>query len=421
MNDYISVMQRNENMCMSYILKAQQERSRNGGVASKAECVYLQEAAKLQAEMAAMSIGAARKQHEDQKRDLDSRIRMLVAELEPERFTPKGNSSSSSSSSSDSGSAGANEQSTGSSSVSDDVVKGWFQEDTSHGFEAVAGMADTVAKLRSCISETKHAGLRSYLKMSNTHGFLLFGPPGCGKTFIATAFAHELLQKDYKYLKLVGADILSKYVGEAENIVKRIFEEAQKNAPCIVFIDEIDSLCKNRSLPSLPEYASSITTAFLNGYNTIVDRTDRNKDKTIIFIAATNYPNLVDDAMVDRMELIRIPLPDEASRADAFRHKLADLIQREDDFTFEDMARMTEKYNRRDIDRLVEGIMNLVLKDLSAYDDDMAVEILKTGEYLLTRDLFCRALETCIPSPKDNILKEQEEWEARLLKARDQD
>lgn len=413
MNDYISMMQRQENMCMSYILKAEKERSRNGGAHSKEECIYLQEAAKLEAEMAAMSTGAARSMHQQKKVDLDRRIRMIVMELQPAEDRSSGESENAD-----------NEnpiEQNGSSQVSAETVKSWFVKDTSHGFEAVAGMTDTKEKLQSCIAETRHSALRSYLKMSNTHGFLLFGPPGCGKTFIATAFAHELLEQDYKYMRLVGADILSKYVGEAESIVKRVFEEAKKNAPCIVFIDEIDSLCKNRSLPSLPEYASSVTTAFLNGYNEIADRSGENAKKTIIFIAATNYPNLVDDAMVDRMELIRIPLPDAPSRASAFEYKLQGVLKIQDSFSYMDMAEMTEGYNRRDIDRLVNTIMSMILKDMNDYEDEKAISMLDSGEYCLSREMFEKAKTVCIPSPKDNILREQEEWEQRLTRAREQD
>ena len=83
MEDYISMMQRNENMCMSYILKAEQERQRNNGLPSKAECVYLQEAAKIRAEMARISVGAEKQHQENQKKELDARIRRLVLELSP--------------------------------------------------------------------------------------------------------------------------------------------------------------------------------------------------------------------------------------------------------------------------------------------------------------------------------------------------
>ena len=145
----------------------------------------------------------------------------------------------------------------------------------------------------------------------------------------------------------MGSDILSRYVGEAEKIITRLFEEAEKNAPCIVFIDEVDGVCKNRSQPNLPEYAASLTTAFLTGYNRI-----NSSDKPIIFIGATNYPNQVDNAMLDRVELVRVPFPDTDARESAFRRQFSKLITLEDGFTFEDIADATATYNFRDIDRL---------------------------------------------------------------------
>lgn len=409
MSDYVKYMKTKENEVQDYIYKAQQEQRKNG-CATKAQCVYLQEAAKLRGEMARVSTGAEREHQLALQQELNGMIRRLVEEIRQggDKSAAENNAAP----------AGGSESDNGPDSISDETVKKWFKsrEELSHGFEAVDGMSETVERMKECVAETEHAGLRSYLKMSNTHGFLLFGPPGCGKTFLATAFASELMQDGWKYMQLDGADILSKYVGEAESTVKRVFQEAKKNAPCLVFIDEIDSVCKNRSLPGLPEYASSITTAFLNGYNSIADRSGDNAEKTIVFICATNYPNLVDDAMVDRLELVRIPLPDAPARAKAFEGKLEGIIQLEEGFGCEDMAAVTEGYNRRDIDRLIRNLMNLLLKHFDSYSDEEAVYALRSGSFRLDKELFTQALNATIASPKDNILREQEEWEKRLKK-----
>lgn len=84
------------------------------------------------------------------------------------------------------------------------------------------------------------------------------------------------------------------------------------------------------------------------------------------------------------------------------------------------MAEETEKYNRRDIDRLTEAISTQIVNELSELDDEEAIRQIQSGEYRLTRELFEQAKKKCIPSPKDNILREQEEWEKRLLAARDE-
>ena len=227
------------------------------------------------------------------------------------------------------------------------------------------------------------------------------------------AFAHELVNKDYKYLSLVGSDILSKYVGDAEKTITRLFEVAEENAPCIVFIDEIDGVCKNRSLPNLPEYAASITTAFLTGYNRI-----NASDKPIIFIGATNYPNQVDNAMLDRVELINVPFPDQAGRVLKFRQELGKCIQLTDGFTFEAMGEITEsdneeeQYNYRDIERLCEELKVMVMDNvMNLYpSEDAAVQALKAGTYGINRQLFEEGRKRCLPTPKKSIIKELREW-----------
>ena len=202
------------------------------------------------------------------------------------------------------------------------------------------------------------------------------GPPGCGKTYIVEAFAHELMDQDYKFISILGSDIISKYVGAAEKSVTRLFEEAVNNAPCIVFIDEIDSLCKNRSLPNLPEYAANITTSFLTGYNRI-----HSEDSKVIFIAATNYPNRVDAAMLDRAEIIRLPLPDKEARKAAFVRYFEGIVQLKKGLTFDLMAEKTWRFNYRDIERLTSALKLALFHDVLDLfgDQGLAIEALTSG------------------------------------------
>ena len=225
------------------------------------------------------------------------------------------------------------------------------------------------------------------------------------------------MDQNYKYLSLVGSDILSRFVGEAEKIITRLFEEAEKNAPCIVFIDEVDGVCKNRSLPMLPEYAASLTTAFLTGYNRI-----NNSDKPIIFIGATNYPDQVDNAMLDRVELVRVPFPDLEARTFSFEKHFKDLVTLKEGFTFRQMAEATDTYNYRDIQRLASRIKNKILKEvMKTYgDEETALNALKTGEFRLTRELFRQSQESCLPTPKEDIIKALDEWEEKFKRNLDE-
>ena len=293
---------------------------------------------------------------------------------------------------------------------SDIDVSKWFKEIPLHTFEDVAGMDDLKEKLRQCVVDTRVGKLKEYLGIPRLHSFFFIGPPGCGKTYIVEAFAHELMEQNYKYISLTGSDILSRYVGDAEKIVSRMFQEAEENAPCILFVDEIDGVCKNRSLPNLPEHAATLTTAFLEGFNRINERKD---PKTIIFIGATNYPGKVDNAMMDRVELIRVPFPDRGAREHAIRRQFKDILQFDADCSYDFMAEATEMYNYRDIVRLCNRLKNEIVRDIMTKysDEEAAINALKDCSYMVERKQFETAKQNCLPAPKDAIIRSLDEWE----------
>lgn len=412
-DSYIKSMIRNENLCREYMQKAEDLFIQNGNKHSKEECLLLQKAAMCRSEMAGMSTGEERRFQQRRLQELNQKIESIVRVLNPEAFrTAGGGKSGGAGAGGSAGAGGGSAAPSGNSGgVADETVSGWFKEAPRHSFQDVSGMKALKEQLLASMEDKKLSELKTYLGMKNLQSYFFIGPPGCGKTYIIEAFAHELMDNDYKYLSLVGSDILSKYVGEAEKIITRLFEEAEKNAPCIVFIDEIDGVCKNRSLPNLPEYASSITTAFLTGYNRI-----NSSDKQIIFIGATNYPNQVDNAMLDRVELVRVPLPDPEARTFSFQHKLGKMLKLSSDLSFASMAAATENYNYRDIDRLCARIKQNLIKDVMAKypDQRAAIEALKCGAFTLTKAAFDKARSECLPTPKDDILRTLDEWEKKF-------
>lgn len=421
---YLDKMQKYENLCLAWIQKANQEFMDNNFRHSKLECTYLQQAVDLRAEMARISIGGEQDYHKRKAKELNARIAEIVRIIDPEYMKRKEEEARAKTAQSGktSGSASGNTASSkgrtkASSGVDDEEVKSWFKEIPSISFEDVTGMPELKQKLRHCIQDSKRQAIKEYLGIRKQKSYFFVGPPGCGKTYLIKAFAHELVNKDYKYLSLVGSDILSKYVGDAEKTITRLFEEAENNAPCIVFIDEIDGVCKNRSLPNLPEYAASITTAFLTGYNRI-----NASGKPIIFIGATNYPTQVDSAMLDRVELINVPFPDKEGRILKFRQELAKRLQLTGGFTYEEMGDLTEsadeehKYNYRDIERLCEQIKAIVEECvMNQYpSEEAAIHALQSGEFGISRELFAKAQGKCNPTPKKAIIKELEEWQKQF-------
>ena len=415
--DYISRIRSMESQCAIYEQQAEDE-YRSKGKHTKQECIYLQQAADLRQEMATISTGGVQEYQQRKKRELDMRIREIVGILNPEllrRFdagqVKKGGSAKAGTKAGTGAASGAGGTAAAAKGKDSDIdVSKWFKEIPLHTFDDVAGMDDLKEKLRQCVVDTRVGKLKEYLGIPRLHSFFFIGPPGCGKTYIVEAFAHELMEQNYKYISLTGSDILSRYVGDAEKIVSRMFQEAEENAPCILFVDEIDGVCKNRSLPNLPEHAATLTTAFLEGFNRINERKD---PKTIIFIGATNYPGKVDNAMMDRVELIRVPFPDRGAREHAIRRQFKDILQFDADCSYDFMAEATEMYNYRDIVRLCNRLKNEIVRDIMTKysDEEAAINALKDCSYMVERKQFETAKQNCLPAPKDAIIRSLDEWE----------
>jgi transitional endoplasmic reticulum ATPase len=165
-----------------------------------------------------------------------------------------------------------------------------------------------MAKIREMIElPLRHPALFKTLGVKPPRGVLLFGPPGTGKTLIARAIANE---SGAFFFILNGPEIMSKMAGEAEANLRKAFEECEKNAPAIIFIDELDSIAPNRE-KSQGEVEKRVVSQML----TLMDGLKGRKE--VIVIGATNRPNVIDPALrrcgrFDRE--IDIGVPDENGR-----------------------------------------------------------------------------------------------------------
>lgn len=133
-------------------------------------------------------------------------------------------------------------------------------------------------------------------------GVLLYGPPGCGKTLVAKAVSNE---SKANFISIKGPELLNKYVGESEKAVRQLFKRARASAPCIIFFDELDSLCPKRGSEN-----NSSSERVVNQLLTEMDGLDERRD--VFVIAATNRPDIIDPAMLrpGRLDkLLYVPLP----------------------------------------------------------------------------------------------------------------
>ena len=155
-------------------------------------------------------------------------------------------------------------------------------------YEDIGGLTDEISKIREMVElPLKHPNLFLRLGIEPPKGVLLYGPPGTGKTLLAKAVANE---SEAHFILVNGPEIMNKFYGETEKRIRDTFEEAEKNAPSIIFIDEIDSIAQKReeSYGELERRAVSQLLTMMDGLKS------RGK---IVVIGATNRPNSIDPAL----------------------------------------------------------------------------------------------------------------------------
>ncbi len=178
-----------------------------------------------------------------------------------------------------------------------------LEEPTIASLKDVGGLTEVLKELKELIViPLKRPDLLAKLGLEPTRGVLLVGPPGTGKTLTARALAKEL---DVNYIALVGPEVMSKYYGEAEQRLRGIFEKAAKNAPCIVFIDEIDSIAPDRS-----KVEGEVEKRLVAQLLSLMDGFAQTQG--VILLAATNRPDHLDPALrrpgrFDREVQFRVP------------------------------------------------------------------------------------------------------------------
>ncbi|XP_066280846.1 nuclear valosin-containing protein-like [Branchiostoma lanceolatum] len=158
------------------------------------------------------------------------------------------------------------------------------------------------------LAPVKHREKFESLGLVNPPGVLLAGPPGCGKTLLAKAIANE---SGVNFISVKGPELLNMYVGESERAVRQVFQRARNSAPCVIFFDELDSLCPRRSSAGESSGAVRVVNQLLTEMDGLEAR------KQVFIMGATNRPDIIDPAVLrpGRLDkLLFVGLPNEVDR-----------------------------------------------------------------------------------------------------------
>lgn len=267
-------------------------------------------------------------------------------------------------------------------------------------YEDIGGLGRELQLVREMIElPLRHPELFDRLGIEPPKGVLLYGPPGTGKTLIAKAVANEV---DAHFVTLSGPEIMSKYYGESEGKLREVFEEAQENAPTIIFIDEIDSIAPKRE-DTKGEVERRVVAQLLSLMDGLKGRGQ------VIVIAATNLPDAIDPALrrggrFDRE--IEIGIPDRKGRHEVFQVHTRG-VPMADDVDLERYANTTHGFVGADIALLVkEAAMHALRKIIPKIDLDKEIPAEIIEELKVTDADFEEARKNVEPSAMREVLVE---------------
>jgi len=224
-----------------------------------------------------------------------------------------------------------------------------------NGFADVAGMSEIKSVMqKKIINVLKDPERAERFRIQIPNGMLLYGPPGCGKSFIAEKFAEEA-GYNYKFIK--SSDLASIYVHGSQEKIGALFDEARKNAPTILNFDEFEALVPNRSKINNSSESGEVN-EFLSQMNNC------GKDGVFV-IASSNRPDLIDPAVRRKGRLdqiIYIPVPDKDAREGIFKIHMKDRPA-EDNIDYSKLADMTQNYVASDIAYIVNDAATRAFED----------------------------------------------------------
>ena len=274
--------------------------------------------------------------------------------------------------------------------VGKNTAKVYVQKETGITFKDVAGQDEAKESLQEVVDFLHNPGKYVKIGAKLPKGALLVGPPGTGKTLLAKAVAGEA---HVPFFSLAGSDFVEMYVGVGASRVRDLFKEANKNAPCIIFIDEIDAIGKSRD--SRYGGGNDEREQTLNQLLSEMDGFDTSKG--ILILAATNRPEILDKALLrpgrfDRR--IIVDKPDLKGRIETLKVHSKDVL-------------LDETVNLEELGLATAGAVG---SDLANMVNEAAINAVKNGRGLVNQKDMLEAIEVVMmgKEKKDRVMTEEE-------------
>lgn len=268
-------------------------------------------------------------------------------------------------------------------------------------YEDIGGLGNAIQKIREMVElPMKHPELFKKLGIEPPKGILLYGPPGCGKTLLAKAVASEVKAN---FVVVNGPEVVSKWYGQSEQNLRKVFQDAQEKTPSIIFIDELDSIAPKRS-----EVQGEVEKRMVAQLLTLMDGLESRGN--VIVIGATNREESLDSALrrPGRFDKeISISVPDKEGRKEILQIHTRNMPLAKD-VKLDEIASMTHGFVGADVAALVKEaafrVLRRNLQDIDLEKDEIPESVLE--KLIVKRGDFMEALKNVEPSAMREVLVE---------------
>ncbi|MHA1639101.1 MAG: AAA family ATPase, partial [Candidatus Heimdallarchaeota archaeon] len=265
-----------------------------------------------------------------------------------------------------------------------------FVESPDVKWDQIGGLKDAIQQLKESVEwPLKYPEVFDEAGIEPPKGILLYGPPGTGKTLLAKAVATE---SEANFISIKGPEVMSKWVGESEKAIREIFRKARQAAPCIVFMDEVDSITPKRG----GVHDSNVTERVVSQLLTEID--GLGKLKNVVVIMATNRPDIIDPAILrpgrtDRY--IAIDIPNKKARMEIFKIH-TQKMPLANDVKLSELADKTEGLTGADIAAICKEAGMLAVREFisKSPDPEDVKKRINNKEFKVTHKQFLQALDT---------------------------